>query len=74
MEAVAAVAVAFIAAVPATIAASAGWLRSRRIDRAVNGQPADAPTLYNLVERIDGKVDRHLAWHAEEPPRAPGGT
>jgi hypothetical protein len=52
-----AVTVAMIAAVPGTIAALGAWRSSaaggrtlKRVDRAVNHQPADAPT---LVEKID---------------------
>jgi hypothetical protein len=52
-----AVTVAMIAAVPGTIAALGAWRSSaagrrtlKRVDQAVNHQPADAPT---LVEKID---------------------
>lgn len=58
-----AVLVALIGGVPATIAALAAWRSAARsgrkvasIDRQVNGQPADAPTLVQKLDQLGADV------------------
>mgnify|MGYP003404252209 FL=1 len=39
---------------------------SRAVNDAVNNRPAGDPTLYEMVSRLDLKVDKHLDWHRNE--------
>ena len=49
---------AIVAAIPGVVAA----VNSVLAKRSTNGPKGD-PTLYEIVSRLDLKVDRHLDWH-----------
>ena len=57
---------AIVAAIPGVVAAVNSVLakrEARATNHAVNKRPEGDPTLYEIVSRLDLKVDRHLDWH-----------
>lgn len=77
--------IAGIAAIPATIAATAALMSSLKlrkpigqINDAVNHRPEGEPKLLQIaidtnerMSRVEEKIDRHLSWHETHPHLIP---